>query len=107
MILQSVFQYDARLGIAIPLLNKDWESLSIEEQEEILWEWETIREAIPDRIKELEALIVKKQKELDSEEDFYKSCNLNTEISELASVINDLHLWFRLDQDLTDRKSVV
>jgi hypothetical protein len=102
--MNASFQYDSRLGISIPVLKTDWERYTHKEQEEILLEWEKIRDTIPDRIKELEVTIMAKQKELDEEEDFHRSCLLNSEISDLASIINDLHLWYRVDQDLTVEK---
>ncbi len=53
---------------------------------------------IPDRIKELEHYINAKQHHLNNEEDFEISCKLNSEIADLASIINDLWLWYRLTQ---------
>lgn len=47
------------------------------------------------RIREIEAKIKHKQKELNDEESFEQSCRLNEEISELASIINNLWNWFR------------
>lgn len=98
------FQFDSRLGIYIPHIEQDWDSLSREVQEQILHHWEMIRDRIPDRVKELEKEIIRLQKQLDIEEDFATSCKLNTDISELASIINDLNLWFRTNQDLSDGK---
>lgn len=89
------FLFDQRLGISLPYLMKDWEEYSINEQEQALGEWEKIRGSIPERIKELEKEINTKQTLLGQEEDFILSCRLNEEISELASIINDLWLWFR------------
>ena len=77
-----------------------WEQYSEEEQAEILFRWEEIRGAIPDRIKALEMEINEKQERLGNEDDFIASCRLNAEIAELASVINDLHLWFRANQEM-------
>lgn len=98
------FIFDQRLGISIPNLHVEWESLSINEQETIIQKWDVIRESIPDRIIELESKIRERQYQLDIEDDFIKSCNLNSEISELASIINDLNLWYRVDQDVSDDK---
>ncbi|KAB7705905.1 hypothetical protein F9802_12615 [Bacillus aerolatus] len=89
------FQLNERLGIPLPHLEKEWSLYSATEQEELLHEWETIRGRIPDRIKELEFKINDRQARLDQEDDFPLSCRLNEEISELASIINDLWLWFR------------
>jgi hypothetical protein len=60
---------------------------------------EEIRATIPDRIIQLEAIIIEKQKQMFEEENFARSCELNSEIHELASVINDLNIWFRVQQD--------
>lgn len=98
------FVFDHRLGIQVPHIEEAWELLNTDEQEAILLEWESIRESIPDRIKELEAKILDRQQQLDREEDFRRSCMLNTEISELASIINDLNLWYRIDQDVSESK---
>jgi hypothetical protein len=89
------FEYDQRLGIAIPDLNKEWKCFDRNTQEEILSQWEAIRGNIPDRVRELEQEINIKQALLDNEDDFLQSCHLNSEIAELASTINDLWIWFR------------
>lgn len=92
------FIYDERLGICLPRIHGEWDAYSEEMQARILFEWEKIRGTIPDRIKEIEALINEKQEKLGHEENFAASCELNTEISELASIINDLWIWFRTRQ---------
>ncbi len=97
------FVYDERLGIRLPRLQYEWERYSRETQARILFEWEAIRGTIPDRIKELEKRINEKQERLQQEEDFAVSCQLNHEISELASVINDLWIWFRMRQTLKNK----
>ncbi|RXI98753.1 hypothetical protein DS745_19710 [Anaerobacillus alkaliphilus] len=97
------FEFDERLGIAIPDLKKDWNSYDKETQEEILTKWEEIRGDIPDRVKHLEGKINRKQDELYNEDDFDRSCTLNSEISDLASAINDLWLWFRAQGEITGR----
>lgn len=97
------FVYDERLGIRLPRLQYEWERYSRETQVRILFEWEAIRGTIPDRIKELEKRINEKQERLQQEEDFAVSCQLNHEISELASVINDLWIWFRMRQTLKNK----
>jgi hypothetical protein len=93
------FNHNQRLGISIPELNKEWDEYSAKEQEQILVEWEEYRSDIPGRIKEIERVIEKRQLELNIEENFPRSCELNSEISELASTINDLNIWFRIQQD--------
>ncbi|MNG36924.1 hypothetical protein D3C84_1241180 [compost metagenome] len=51
-------------------------------------------------MKRLEEHIKASQLKLDVEDDFATSCELNSEIAELASRINDLHIWFRTQQDV-------
>lgn len=94
------FKYDERLGIRLPELKIEWEQLQLDERERIIMEWEMIRGSIPDRVKELEAVINEKQAMLNVEEDFKVSCQINMDIAELASRINDLHLWYRTHQDV-------
>ncbi|MDD9265701.1 hypothetical protein ACFPES_01515 [Paenibacillus sp. GCM10023248] len=97
------FQYDARLGIETPALEHDWETYPADIRVDILFQWEQIRGTIPDRILKLESSIIVKQNQLDQEDDFLTSCRLNSEIADLASIINDLHLWFRINQDLESK----
>ncbi|QIZ68659.1 hypothetical protein [Geobacillus subterraneus] len=89
------FVDDARLGIRVPQLDKHWDDYSAEEQEAILLEWEAIRGLIPDRIATLERQINEKQDALGREADFARSCQLNADIAELASMVNDLWIWYR------------
>lgn len=95
------FVYDPRLGIKLPVLYHDWDAYSVAERAEMVAIWEEIRARIPDRIRQLEAIINEKQQQLEQEEDFAQSCRLTREIAELASTINDLNIWFRVDQDVT------
>lgn len=97
------FEYDQRLGIAIPDLDQEWHRIDKATQEEILSQWEEIRGDIPDRVKQLEEKINLKQKALFNEDNFKKSCEINTEISELASTINDLWLWFRAQNEISTK----
>ncbi|MGG4488724.1 hypothetical protein ABEQ24_04175 [Metabacillus idriensis] len=97
------FRYSERLGIYCPNLEVEWEKIHPDEQEAILMQWEKIRGSIPDQIAEIEDRINAKQNELNNEEDFSRSCRLNAEISEHASIINDLWLWFRLHQNVSER----
>ncbi len=99
--MNKYFIYDPRLKINLPQLNKQWDMYSVRIQNTILAEWETIRGGIPDRIVELEDEINTKQNSLNQEEDFKRSCELNEEISELASIINDLWIWFRMTQNVS------
>ena len=97
------FSFDQRLGIYIPELTLEWEDYSKDTQEEILYHWEKIRGSIPDRIAELESEINQKQAQLNDESDFPRSCQLNSDIAELASIINDLWLWYRANQTISTK----
>lgn len=91
----ELFLHDERLGISLPTFFNDLDGLEQETQNSLLFKWEKIRGTIPDRIAELERVINAKQTQLSEETDFGISCQLNDEIAELASVINDLWIWFR------------
>ncbi|OQP01541.1 hypothetical protein B1689_04345, partial [Geobacillus sp. 44C] len=41
--------------------------------------------------------------QLSDENDFERSCRLNSEIAELASIINDLWIWYRMNQTVSMR----
>ncbi|XEC93230.1 hypothetical protein AB6A23_17860 [Paenibacillus tarimensis] len=101
---KSAFKWNERLQIELPELDKEWESYSTRERAAILDYWETIRGRIPDRIISLEKVINKKQAELFDEDDFEASCRINAEIAELASRINDLHIWYRINQEVESRR---
>jgi len=101
--MRAEFVFDERLGIPVPELAMEWDQYSEAARGEILMEWELIRGRIPDRIKEIERVIIRKQEHLNVEENFVISCALNWEIAEMASTINDLHLWYRTNQEMTSR----
>jgi hypothetical protein len=101
--MKEYFSFDQRLGILIPNLEIEWTEYTEETQQAILFHWEQIRGSIPDRIAELENSINQKQAELSNESNFKKSCELNSEIAELASIINDLWLWYRANQTMADK----
>ncbi|WP_177344639.1 hypothetical protein [Evansella clarkii] len=94
------FTFDSRLGIVTPQLQTDWEELDPVLQEKTLAKWENVRGDIPERIKSLEQQINKLQKDLYEEENFERSCQLNSQIAELASVINDLWIWYRTGEEV-------
>ena len=98
------FVLDERLGIRLPRLNLEWEEYTADERNDILLIWEEIRAKIPDRVIALEAIINRKQTQLSREENFNMCCCLNLEIAELASIINDLNIWFRVQQDFEPDK---
>ncbi len=87
-LMKKYFLYDEHLGIEIPHLQEDWEDIPEKMQHAILLKWEQVRGKIPDRIKEIEHYINAKQHHLNNEEDFEISCKLNSEIADLASIIN-------------------
>lgn len=96
--MKEYFSFDPRLGIPLPELSMELDHYSKEIQMEILFYWEQIRGSIPDRISELEQQINQKQALLSNESNFPRSCQLNTEIADLASIINDLWLWYRANE---------
>jgi hypothetical protein len=95
------FRYDERLEIEIPYMYADWEQFTQEEQYQIIYRWEKIRSQIPDRIKYLEKMIQERELKLQIEDDFQSFCQLSSEISDLASRIIDLNLWFRTQEEVT------
>lgn len=101
--MEEHFSFDERLGIEIPVLELHWDDYPIETQQSILFHWEKIRGRIPDRIADIEKIINKKQLQLSDENDFKLSCQLNSEIADLASVINDLWLWYRANQHVSGK----
>ncbi|WP_428911322.1 hypothetical protein [Niallia sp. Krafla_26] len=101
--MEKYFHHNDRLGIQLPSIDKEWDSLPEDARQSILLHWERIRGMIPDRIHDLEKCINTKQEQLNNEADFERSCQLNSEIADLASTINDLWLWFRTKQDVTEK----
>ncbi|KHF39298.1 hypothetical protein [Halalkalibacter okhensis] len=96
-----LFKYDSRLGLPLPTIHGSWDELDKGNQEQALSKWETIRGTIPDRVKDIEHQIELVHDQLTSEEDFERSCELNLEMAELASIINDLWIWFRITPALS------
>nr|WP_099352308.1 hypothetical protein [Fredinandcohnia onubensis] len=101
--MMDFFHFDDRLGILLPYLEKEWEEYTVETQQHILFHWEKIRGHIPDRIAEIETIINNKQEQLGNELDFERSCELNNEISDCASIINDLWIWYRMNQGVSNK----
>ncbi len=97
------FVWDYKLRISVPDLHKSWEEYERAEQAAILLQWEKIRGTIPDRIREIETQINKLQDRLSIEENFELSCELNEKIASQASIINELWLWYRLNQQVTSK----
>ncbi|PWV99668.1 hypothetical protein DFQ01_11341 [Paenibacillus cellulosilyticus] len=98
------FVWNNRLGISLPVLDHDWDDYAESERVHIVEQWETIRGTIPDRIIALEQQIQTRQAQLYEEDDFEVSCSLNYDIAELASRINDLHIWYRINQEIESRR---
>ncbi|GMK39628.1 hypothetical protein PCCS19_26820 [Paenibacillus sp. CCS19] len=98
------FVWNNRLGISLPILDYDWDYYAESERMRIVEQWETIRGTIPDRIIALEQQIQIRQAQLFDEDDFEISCTLNYDIAELASRINDLHIWYRINQEIESRR---
>ncbi|GKU79794.1 hypothetical protein [Paenibacillus sp. L3-i20] len=98
------FVWSERLGIYIPYLTMGWEQYNYCDQIGIIEEWEFVRGSIPDRIMVFEHVINEKQAELNDEENFERSCLLTYEIAEYASRINELQIWYRMNQELESRQ---
>jgi len=94
------FESNARLGIPTPDLKRDWDEMTEEEQAEIIYFWETVRGRIPDRIFALEREINVLQQQLNEEERFDKVIELTWDIADRASRINDLQIFFRLNDNV-------
>ena len=102
--MEDFFKYNQRLGILIPQLAQEFSTYPPNVQETIITRWEQIRGTIPERIKDIEEIINQKLNQLNNEDDFEASCTLNYEISELASSINDLWIWYRTEQSIVTKK---
>lgn len=87
------FEVDERLGIRVPVLTGDWAAYTVDAQSAMIAEWEGIRARIPDRVKQLEALIDACQQEIAGEEEWDRVCELYAEVYRIASIINDLNIW--------------
>ncbi|WP_028783457.1 hypothetical protein [Thalassobacillus devorans] len=103
--MEQLFNYDSRLQLYIPDLPRPFYTYSHIEQASILAEWENHRGEIPDKIKELEIEIENCLARLNNEDDFEASCQLNDRISQLASIINDLWIWYRTNPVITAKTS--
>ncbi|EXX85520.1 hypothetical protein BG53_08045 [Paenibacillus darwinianus] len=98
------FRLSDRLGIELPVIDGEWDGIPKAERAAALARWESIRGSIPDRIFALERRIHMLQARLFEEDDFGASCALNWDIAELASRINDLHIWYRINQEIETRR---
>ncbi len=91
------FVHNERLGIRVPVLDREWYAFSQAEQEAMILEWESIRARIPDRIFELEAQINDLQARASEEDDWDLVCELYVQLYGIASVINDLNIGHKND----------
>ncbi|WP_219836051.1 hypothetical protein [Paenibacillus sp. R14(2021)] len=98
------FTWNDRLGISLPTIEREWEAFSEAERTYIVTQWEDIRGSIPDRVIAFERVINAKQAQLFEEEDFERSCDINLDIAEFASRINDLHIWYRMNQEIESKR---
>ena len=97
--MDQVFNFEERLGIEIPYLDKDWQEYSLNERTSILEKWELMRGRIPAQIAFFESEIESLQEDLHQEEDWDKSLHLMQQVSDYASRINDLNILFRTQPD--------
>ncbi len=95
---------NTRLGIALPSLDKPLDRYPLGTQHQILLHWEKIRGTIPERITQVEQEINLQQALLNQESDIEKSSVINYQIAELASIINDLQIWYRFHSSSTRGK---
>ncbi|MBB3108233.1 hypothetical protein FHS18_000261 [Paenibacillus phyllosphaerae] len=102
--MNRVFIFNERLGLNLPQLDANWEDYSDEEQASIVEQWEIIRGRIPDLVIRFEHQINVLQIQMNEEDDFDKTCTLNSNIADLASRINDLHIWYRINQELEGKR---
>lgn len=98
------FVWNDRLGIPLPELHQEWERFGEAERTAIVTHWELIRGTIPDRVKAFETIINAKQAQLFEEDNFERSCDINSDIAEYASRINDLLIWYRMNQDIDHKR---
>ncbi|MBX6395091.1 MAG: hypothetical protein IRY98_05100 [Alicyclobacillaceae bacterium] len=98
--MREPFRYDARLDILVPDLEREWESYTPEEQQEIILRWEEIRAGIPDVIRRFEQEINRRQEQASVEEDWDTVCQLYWEIADFASRIHDLNILYRTEPEL-------
>ncbi len=97
--MEQVFNFEERLGIEVPYLEKDWQEYSLNERTSILEKWELMRGRIPAQIAYFESEIESLQENLHQEEDWDKSLQLMQLVSDYASRINDLNILFRTQPD--------
>ncbi len=94
--IEDNFTFNARLGIALPCLKGPLQQKPLETQHQILLHWEKIRGTIPERIAAIEQEIAFHQILLNQEGNLDEASAINDQIVACASMINDLHIWYRL-----------
>ncbi len=102
--MERFFTYDNRLGIKIPALEREWTFYS-EKSSAGYPPNMGIHSGTDSRQKFnlLEKSINQKQAALEDETNFIRSCELNSEIGELASIINDLWIWYRTNEEISKK----
>ncbi|CAB3395438.1 hypothetical protein [Kyrpidia spormannii] len=95
------FQYDSRLEVEVPYLDRDWDEYPSDLQEAVIIHWVRIRAGIPDVIARFEKVIATLQERAAVEDDWDQVCKLYWEIADYASRINDLNILYRSDPELT------
>ncbi|MBX6351797.1 MAG: hypothetical protein IRZ10_00570 [Thermoflavifilum sp.] len=94
------FRFDERLGIECPAFDPPFESLPRPIQEAALAYWEKVRSGIPDRIQSFETRINALLARIQETDDWDEITRCFDEISDLATRIQDLNLWARVDPSL-------
>ncbi|MDI3327991.1 MAG: hypothetical protein QJR06_05530 [Alicyclobacillaceae bacterium] len=100
--MKPYFRFDERLRIPVPDLEREWETYSRDEQQEMIVQWEAIRARIPEVIRELEDEIDRRQQQASETDDWEAVCRLYAEIADLASRINDLNILYRTEPELAE-----
>ncbi|RIV28603.1 hypothetical protein D2Q93_02295 [Alicyclobacillaceae bacterium I2511] len=95
------FRHDQRLGIELPDLTTPYDELSHTQQEELIAYWEGVKAHIPDQIMKFERDIEGLLQVVHHEEDWDIIAAHFADISDLASRINELNMWRRVDPSLT------
>jgi hypothetical protein len=96
------FEFNERLGIPLPALEKDWEAYTLDEQSQILAMWEQIRAQIPDRIRFFERKFMETFESLNSVTNGDELAQLSTKLAEISSIINELNVWYREEPNVSD-----
>ncbi|MDB5085407.1 MAG: radical protein, partial [Bacilli bacterium] len=94
------FQFDERLGIELLIVYEDWDAIPKKVREQIIFHWEDIRGRIPDRIKTLDHQLEEIQQTINQEQNWERICDYFTESHTIATIINELNIWYRTQQEV-------